>query len=276
MVAGAGRGPRRAAGAGRRVRRPRRAAACGRGRQHRLRVLPLDDLDRRRHRDRARRSTAGTVELGPNDVSTTPTTRDRRGPVLRPAAGLVRRRPRTAGQRDRAAPAARPRPRRRRRTSASGGAFRPRRHPRAGARWCGTATPRSTAPPRRCSTAYGAYEAVYPDQEWDPAIPSPARPRGGLRPRPRPRRRRGRPALVARRPAGAQAAHVHRPRRRRRRPGDAGLVDGDADRHAAGCQRRRAAAGRGVQPAARTAGGPWSPRCRSSTWSPRCSTPRSR
>ena len=36
---------------------------------------------------------------------------------------------------------------------------------------------------------YGAYEAVYPDQEWDPAIPSPAGPRCGLRARARARRR---------------------------------------------------------------------------------------
>ena len=75
--------------------------------------------------------------------------------------------------------------------------------------------------------AYGAYESVYPDQEWDPAIPLAARPRRGLRARARPRRWRGRPALVAGRPDGAQAAHVRRPRRGRRRPRrHAGLVDG--------------------------------------------------
>ena len=50
-----------------------------------------------------------------------------------------------------------------------------------------------------------------------PGHPVAARPRRGLRARPRPRRRRGRPALVARRAAGAQAAHLRRPRRGRRR-----------------------------------------------------------
>ena len=121
---------------------------------------------------------------------------------------------------------------------------------------------------------YAAYEEVYPDQEWDPAIPS----------------------LLDR---GVVYAHAHV-----RGGGEGGrrwwlegrlehkqntftdyvaVADGLAEAGSstvtgsrpagsarAGCCRERCSA------SVRTGGGPWSPRSRSSTWCPRCSTPRSR
>ena len=99
----------------------------------------------------------------------------------------------------------------------------PGRHARARRPWCGTATPRSTAPRPACSTATAPTSRVF-EPEWDPALPEPARPRRRLRPRPRARRRRGRAALVARRPAGAQAAHLRRPRS----PSPTGSPDGSS------------------------------------------------
>ena len=120
---------------------------------------------------------------------------------------------------------------------------------------------------------YAAYEEVYPDQEWDPAIPS----------------------LLDR---GVVYAHAHvrgggeRGRRwwlegRMERKqntftdyiavadglAESGLVDGGriATRglSAGGLLQERCSA------SGRTAGGPWWPRSHSSTWCPPCSTPRS-
>ena len=102
-----------------------------------------------------------------------------------------------------------------------------------------------------------------------------ARPRGRLRAHPHPGRRRVRPALVARRPADRQAAHVRRPPRRRRRAGRRRPGRPRADRHPR-AQRGRSAPGRGRSASGPTAGARWWPRCRSSTWSARCSTTRSR
>ena len=95
---------------------------------------------------------------------------------------------------------------------------------------------------------YGAYEAV-DEPTWDPALPS-LLDRGVVYvDRPHPWRRRGRSALVAGRPDGAQAAHVRRPRRRGRRTRARRSGRRRPDRHA-GAERRRPAAGRGLQPAA--------------------------
>ncbi len=97
-----------------------------------------------------------------------------------------------------------------------------------------------------------------------PGDPLAARPGRGLRARSRPRRGRGRPALVAGRPDGAQAAHLRRSHRGRRRPGLGGTRRRLADRHARP-QCRRAARRVPCSPSARTAGARWSPRSRSST-----------
>ena len=76
-----------------------------------------------------------------------------------------------------------------------------------------------------------------------------ARPRRRVGARPSARRRRDGPALVARRQPAPQAAHVRRRRRGRgrARPRAAGRRRADRDPRA---ERRRAAAGRAVQPAA--------------------------
>ena len=117
---------------------------------------------------------------------------------------------------------------------------------------------------------YGAYEAT-DGAGLGPGPAQPAGPRGGLRPRARPWRRRGRPTLVARRPAGAQAAHVRRLRRGRRRAGRAGTSTAPGSSPAgsppAACSRARCSA------SVRTGGGRSWPRSRSSTSSRRCSTP---
>ena len=122
--------------------------------------------------------------------------------------------------------------------------------------------------------AYGAYEAVYPDQEWDSAIPS----------------------LLDR---GVVFVHAHvrgggeggrrwwldgRMEHKQHTFDDhiavadglasSGLVDARGSPPAAspraGCSRAR------CSPSAPTAGARWSPRSRSSTYSPRCSTRPSR
>ncbi len=101
--------------------------------------------------------------------------------------------------------------------------------------------------------------------------PLPPRPRGGLRHRPRPRRRRDGPALVRRRQAVRQAAHLRRLRGLRAPPRRHRLGDPrDAGRR--GRQRRRPARGRRRQPGARAVRRRSSPRSRSSTRSPPCST----
>ena len=85
-----------------------------------------------------------------------------------------------------------------------------------------------------------------------PRPAQPPRPGRRVRPRPRPRWRGGRTALVARRPAGPEAEHVHRPPRRRRRTGRPGRRHPD---RVARAQRRRPAPGCGPRPAAGTLGG---------------------
>ncbi len=119
---------------------------------------------------------------------------------------------------------------------------------------------------------YGAYEAV-DEAEWDPALPSlldrgvvwvHAHIRGGGE--------GGRRWWLDGRLEHKQHTFDDH-RRRRRRPGGAGRR---VAARVARAERRRAAPGRGVQPAAGpVAGGAW-PRSRSWTWSAPCSTRRSR
>ena len=208
-------------------------------------LLPLDDLAGRRRGRRTRRTTAGSSTSpahGEYDV----VVGHRLRPVVGAPAGVVGRRPDHRGP-HRAAPQGGARRTTRRRTSPSGA---PSRRPD------GTPVPATlirhrdtpldgTAP--ALLYGYGAYESIL-EPEWDPALPQPARPRRRLRARARPRRRRGRPALVARRAAGAPSSTPSTttsrwptgwPRRAgRRRP----------DRHPRP-ERRRPAPGRGVQPA---------------------------
>ena len=129
-----------------------------------------------------------------------------------------------------------------------------RRHPRSRPRSCGTVdTPLDGTAP--CAAVrLRRLRVGLPRPGVGPGDPVAARPRRGLRARARPRRRRGRPALVAGRPDGAQAAHLRRPHRggRRARVGRSGRRR--PDRHPRP-QRRRAAAGCGVLPAARPLAG---------------------
>ena len=131
----------------------------------------------------------------------------------------------------------------------------------------GTSPPASTCPPGGVSVpvtvvrhrdtpldgtaplllyGYGAYESTE-EPDWDPALPSLLDRGVVFAARARPWRRRGRPTLVARRPAGAQAEHVHRLRRGRRR--DGGPVRRRLPDRLPRALRRRPAPGRGVQPA---------------------------
>ena len=147
-----------------------------------------------------------------------------------------------------------------------------RRDAGAGDACCGTATRRSTAPRRRCSTAYGAYESVD---------------RPGVGP--------GAPVACSTAASSTCTPHVRGGGEGGRRwwldgrlehkqhtftttsPWPTGWRDGPGrrrpDRHPRP-ERRRAARRARSSPSGRTGGGPSSPRCRSSTWSPRCSTRR--
>ena len=167
---GATRGPGRAAGAGGRVRRPRRAHLAHRGPQ------PAAHPPARRPRRRGHRRPAGldiASLVAPEDKNVEhDVDRDhRRRRVLPDAAGVVRPRPGHGGA-HRAAPQGGARLRLRRRTSASSDRSR-----RPTARSLPATILRHVDTPLDGSApcvlyAYGAYESVFPDQEWDPAIPS--------------------------------------------------------------------------------------------------------
>ena len=143
------------------------------GGRNQLRILPLDDLAGDGHRSSRPVSDIASL-VAPaernveHDVDRIVVVR-RVLPACRRCGRDARPRHRRA---HRAAPpgGARPRPRGVRRRAA-------RRSRRPTAPWsrprsCGTATRRSTAPRPALLYGYGAYESVYPDQEWDPALPS--------------------------------------------------------------------------------------------------------
>ena len=248
MGAGAARGPGRAAGAGRRVRRARRADLAGRRPQPA--AHPAARRPRRRGHRRPARSPTSRRSSAP-----TPQRRARRGPdhrgrrVLPDAAGLVRRSPWPTGERTELL-----------RKEAPG--FDPAAYvgeQRSFPSVDGTPVPATILRHRR--HAAGRHRALrdvrlrrlrvgLPRPGVGPGDPLAARPRRRLRARARPRRRRGRPALVAGRPDGAQAAHLRRPPRRRRRARRGRPRRRLADRHPRPL-RRRAAPGRGLLPAAR-------------------------
>ena len=206
LVADPGRGPRRAARAGRRVRRPRRAApaartgtgCCGCCRSTTSTAPGSTSTPAFPTGTLALGAQRGLRRRGRRPSSTSPTSSRRSGPTSTCAPASA---PSGTGRRHRATT--------RRRTSASGGASR---RPTARAvpvdAASATATPRSTAPRPALLYGYGAYEAV-DGPEWDPALPSlldrgvvfvHAHVRGGGE---------GGRRWWLRRPARAQAAHVH-------------------------------------------------------------------
>ena len=231
--------------------RPTPCSASAPRPQHRLRVLPLDALDSAGLRDRpALRRRHASTQSPQRGLRRRPPSRSSTSPTSHPPVwsdvDLAHRRA------HRAAPAGGPGPRPGRATSARRG---PSRRP-TGPPVPATLVRHRDTPLDGTAPAllygYGAYECLR-RPGVGPRAAEPARPRRGVRARPRPRRRRGRPALVARRPPRAQAEHLHRPHRRGRRAAT-GLVDGDPARHPR-AQRRRAAPGRGVQPATRPVAG---------------------
>ena len=212
--------------------------------RHRLRVLPLDALDCRRRRGRPafdgrhRRPRRATRTSTPTAVTVV-------RPVLRPARRSGRTSTSRTGERTERHRQEAPGPRPATATSASAGPSRRRTGPWCRPRWCGTGTPRSTAPRPPCSTATAPTSRPI-DPEWDPALPSlldrgvvfaHAHVRGGGE--------GGRRWWLDGRLA-TEAEHLHRPPRGRRRAGRARRRQ--PDRHPR-AQRRRPAPGRGVQPA---------------------------
>ncbi len=100
---------------------------------------------------------------------------------------------------------------------------------------------------------YGAYESN-DDPEWNPSLPS-LLDRGVVFVMSHPRRRLPRAALVVRRAAGAQAAHLRRPRRGRRRARRRGPRRRHPDRHSRPERRRPAAGCRALAAPGPVAGG---------------------
>ena len=192
--------------------------------------------------------------------------------VLRPPAGLVRRRP-AHRRAHRAAPAGGPAATTRTPTSCETRTF----PAPDGTQVPATLVRRRDTPLDGTAPAllygYGAYEAV-DDPEWDPALPSLLDARRGLRATP----------TSAGGGEGGRRWWIEGHLEHKQNTftdhiavadGLDGLVDGTRLGHPRP-QRRWAAPGRRAQPAARTGGERSWPRCRSSTWSPRCSTPPSR
>ena len=239
--------------------------------RHRLRVLPLDDLDGRRLRRRTPPSRAAR--------STRPTTRTSPRPRLTvvdesyvhpPVWSDVDLRHRRA---HRAAPAGRPGTRPGPLRQRDDDVPRPRRH--AGPRDRRTA-PRHSARRHRPGPALRLRRLRgHRRPGVGPRAAEPARP----------------PASSSCTPTSAAAARVAGAGGSRATSSTSSTPSPTTSRSPTASSRPGSSTGPGSPPgasaraassrarcsaSARTGGGPWSPRCRSSTWSPRCSTPRSR